>query len=344
MNADNPLLFFRIGWMAEYAGHGDISGGGSYVKERGEGGEIWNFKPEKGVCYGYVRSNNGAGIDLKRISPSHSWKKGDELRGVDIVFIAKRPTGDQFVVGWYKNATVIHKHHKQDEFRANEKDYGGHVCWTKEGDAILLPEKERDLEVWHANKKKGFIGQSNVWYADGKNASESEIEQISEFKSKLRSYIDARAYINAPKTLDSRIRKKQIDTDEIFRIDKSAVSTVWKFYENDGYTIRSVEHFALGWDLEAVKANEKLFIEVKGHKGGEFHFELSANEYRKLKEHHKQYKVCGVLRALTEPELTVFAPVRRDAKWVLTPENGKYREIELEEKISAKASPVSKST
>ena len=57
----SPLLVFRIGYMKSYRGFGDISGGGSYIEEHGEGGEMWNFQPDHGYCYGYVMSRHFAG-------------------------------------------------------------------------------------------------------------------------------------------------------------------------------------------------------------------------------------------------------------------------------------------
>jgi hypothetical protein len=43
-------------------------GGGSYIDEYGEGGEMWNFLAEAGRCYGYVMTRHFAGIDLNRLS------------------------------------------------------------------------------------------------------------------------------------------------------------------------------------------------------------------------------------------------------------------------------------
>ena len=87
----NPLLVFRIGYMDAYDGPGDIEGGGAWIAEHGEGGEMWNFLPEAGRCYGYVMTKSLGGIDLARVAKDRRirFRPNDERDGVDIVFIAK---------------------------------------------------------------------------------------------------------------------------------------------------------------------------------------------------------------------------------------------------------------
>ena len=62
--AVNPLIVFRIGYMEAYDGAGDITSGGAYVQEHGEGGEMWNFRVEGGRRYGFVMTKHFSGIDL----------------------------------------------------------------------------------------------------------------------------------------------------------------------------------------------------------------------------------------------------------------------------------------
>jgi hypothetical protein len=66
------LLVFRVGYMKAYDGVGKITGGGAYVQEHGEGGEMWNFRIEGGRCYGYVMTRHFAGIDLSRLDAKTS--------------------------------------------------------------------------------------------------------------------------------------------------------------------------------------------------------------------------------------------------------------------------------
>jgi hypothetical protein len=55
MQTKKPLLIFRIGYMSSYDGVGEISGGGSHIKEHGEGGEMWNV-------YGHVKGDHLKGL------------------------------------------------------------------------------------------------------------------------------------------------------------------------------------------------------------------------------------------------------------------------------------------
>ena len=103
----NRMIFFNIGWMKSYKGmKGDsIKGGGSYINEHGEGGEMYNFYPIKNYCYGFC---GGKGtINIQRLDPSI---KGDKLDDVLVVWVATDPSGaGRKVVGWYKNATIYKK-------------------------------------------------------------------------------------------------------------------------------------------------------------------------------------------------------------------------------------------
>lgn len=183
-----PLLVFRIGYMADYEGLAPIFNGGSWVVEHGEAGEMWNFRVEDEKCYGYVMSQNFSGVDLKFID--QQVKQADEVEGIDVVFIAKKPKVGQVVVGWYKNATVFHKHYEtrpRNEHEIEDEDIY-YLCEVDAENAFLLPEEERTFSVPYAPAHgKGFPGMSNVWYPD----PESENHKVAEFIEQLRKYIDS---------------------------------------------------------------------------------------------------------------------------------------------------------
>lgn len=322
MKSANPLLVCRIGWMERYEGPDEIRGGGEYIDRHREGGEMWNFQKQNGLCRGYAMAPHHAGVDLGRLEKNRPWKKGEDMRA-DVVFIARHPKRGQVVVGWYKNATVFHRHYETD----NHPGRYGYICTANENDATLLPSELRDFPV---PRGKGFPGQSNIWYGD------IDSDTVSKFKQELGEYI------NAPETLRARNNRRKTDAEEIFRIEEAAVSHVWEFYEKQGYTLKSVEQYGFGWDLEAVKNDEQLLLEVKGHKGGEFHFKLTPNEYEKMQVKQAQYRVCGVLHALTKPELKVFSPKKHNQKWRLIQEHGKGKgmTIELKERVSARAREI----
>ena len=164
-----PLLIFRIGWMDTYQGIDEIHGGGSYVAEHGEGGEMWNFREEGGRCYGYVMTKNFAGIDLSRILPDEEWIEGAELPDVDIVFISKslEPNIGQVVVGWHKNAIVFHKEYRKRRGSKKQGDWDNidYLCEVSDENATLLQVPDRTFQI---PRGKGFPGQSNVWYENKK--------------------------------------------------------------------------------------------------------------------------------------------------------------------------------
>jgi hypothetical protein len=112
------LLFSKIAYMREYKGlhngevHDKPEYGGGFVQEHGWGGEMYNFKPYNGKCYGYIAANSGT-INLKRIDPNA--KDEEKISGVTVVWCARTKDGVK-IVGWYKNATVY------KDFRDESKD------------------------------------------------------------------------------------------------------------------------------------------------------------------------------------------------------------------------------
>ncbi|MEM4293967.1 MAG: hypothetical protein QXJ27_07385 [Thermoplasmata archaeon] len=187
------ILFCRIGWMAKYQGlEGDkITGGGEYVNENESGFEIYNFKPYKGKMYGYVHppGRRGVGvhrIDIRRIDPRCN---KEYVAGVLVVWVARHPQGGgQYIVGWYKNATVYRKYQNLpgDSGRVarneNEKKevIAGYYIIAEEKDCYLLEERERSFSIPKAGKGRVGMGQSNIWYADHPDAKEL-IEKVKKY-------------------------------------------------------------------------------------------------------------------------------------------------------------------
>lgn len=326
----NPLLIFRIGWMDTYQGIDEIHGGGSYVAEHGEGGEMWNFREEGGRFYGYVMTKNFAGIDLSRIIPDKEWIEGDELSGIDIAFISRSPEANvgQVVIGWYKNATIFHKEYRKRRGSKKHGDWDNidYLCEVSSENGMLLKLSDRTFQM---PRGKGFPGQSNIWYENKKNID------VTQFKRQLRKLI------NSGKIVRGNLNKKgkrggKPNKKEILAIERAAVEKAWIFYEKQGYELSSVEADNVGWDLEAVNDEEILFIEVKGHKGNVIQFELTPNEYAQLQKQKDNYRVCVVRNALTEPDLIVFSPKKKIGCWFLAEIDGNEK-VRLDEKVAAKA-------
>jgi hypothetical protein len=335
-----PLLVLRVGYMANYDGPDTITWGGEYIEKNGVGGEVFNFKPNRGKCYGYAMSRYFAGVNLRALDGSQPWREGDELSGVSVVFIARRPGGGQVVVGWYRNATVFHKQYRvrRGSIPGINETVRHFLCVADAESARLLPEYDRTFEVPYAPAGfKGFPGQSNVWYPS------QNIDQpgVAAFIRKLTKYIEATKgsalagdEIPARTGGNKKGRTSTPDHAHNALVEEAAVNAVWDRYEADGYTLKSVEAECLGWDLEVVKGRQLLHVEVKGTAGAAIYFELTPNEYARLKDHNDSYRVCVVCEALTNPRIFDLKPQALGTGWRLVSERGDVT-VSLMERIGA---------
>lgn len=345
-----PLLVLRVGYMARYDGPDTITGGGAYITANGVGGEVFNFKPSRGKCYGYAMSLHFAGVNLRRLDDSRTWSRGDELAGVDVVFIAKRPGVGQVVVGWYRNATVFHQ-----QYRVRRGSIPGmapmagmsaegadtrrqFLCVTSAENAFLLPEVERTFEVPAAQAgHKGFPGQSNVWYP----GHHGDQPGVKAFAKKLQRYIDTAAAQTPDDDEEPSNgsgkggrRNGRPDTAHNAAVEQAAVDAVTARLEGQGYVVTSVEAENKGWDLEATKGKKTLYVEVKGTAGAAIYFELTPNEYRRLQEHAERYRVCVVCDALGAPRVFDLLPSEGADGWEMRSEDGEVY-VPLMERIAA---------
>jgi hypothetical protein len=341
----NPLLVFRLGFMKNYDGPGEISGGGSYVKRHRRGGEMWNFRPDGGRYYGYVMTRHVSGLDLNRIAPKQNgkWRANDELENVDIVFIAKQRGKNQAVVGWYKNATVFHKMYRK---RPNPHKTAtwkkiSYVCEVAVENAKLLSEDERTEVVPFApTHGAGYPGHSNVWYGS------EDTDRSAKLLRKLRRYIGSDNTKTVPVTLQQSDMKshrgvpKWLDRKTILAIEAKSMDATERYFAAAGYAIRRVHTDYSGWDMTAQKGNEILQLEVKGHIGDVIHFELTPNEYEKMQKLHKTYRICVVRRALESSTVEVYIPkMSRTDSWQLRDWAGKTV-LSLGERVAARASEL----
>ena len=168
------ILFANIGWMVHYRGNNSvdqIKGGGSYRDD--DKHEAFNFLPIDGRCYGYVQPVRWSRINLDRISKESD---GERLDNVLVIWIARHPkAGGTYIVGWYKNATVYADF--QDSGSSLRNKYGYNIV-AKESDCTLVPLDQRTFKIPRAKTDgKGFLGQSNIWYAD---STEKAVRQYRE--------------------------------------------------------------------------------------------------------------------------------------------------------------------
>jgi hypothetical protein len=231
--------------MERYDGPDDISGGGSYIDEYGEGGEMWNFLAEAGRCYGYVMTRNFAGIDLSRLSAKAGgkWKPNDELDKVDVIFIARSIGKKQSVIGWYKDATVFHKTYRARPLPFKLKGWVelSYVCDVDAENAVLLPEERRQFVVPYAPiHGAGYPGHANVWYGTGATTRGARL--VTELRKYIASEKASPVMASTDKTKGNGRRSwgTPLDKATIIQIEKirwrqpndvlNLRDTVWRRY------------------------------------------------------------------------------------------------------------------
>ena len=310
-----PHLFCNIGWMDDYEGTARIDGGGAYVQEYKTGFEMCNFLPYKGKVYGYVRPSGGGQIKIERLGAS---REDLSVSNITVIWTAKRPQEGTVVIGWYQDATV---HRESQEFRSSFPQKKKHHIEdyrieTLEHNAKLLPIDQRTLDV---PRGKGGMGQSNVWYADKPN-HEGFLEKVERL-------------IQGKKRRAKRKQPHKTDPEKNAQVEKAAINTTTRHFENIGYTVKSVEKDNVGWDLEATKGKRKLLIEVKGLSGEALSVELTPNEYHCLDKKEDEYRLCVVSTALTNPDLYICRYSEKKRKWIV--KDHKTATIEIKPRKSA---------
>lgn len=331
--AESAMVFFRVGWMDRYQGliAGDeIKHGGDFVRRNQFGHEVFNFRPYKGQVLGFVQPPGRAPLEADRkINIGRLGARSDEVSvsGVFVIWVAKCDGDGQVIVGWYRNATVHRFWQKapMDADRVHEGIEIGYFASASVGDVTLLPVDERVFEI---PSRKGGIGQANIWYAD----AEDMPEQVG-LRQRVLEYVQHRR-IEVP--ISQASIPRQVDPLLRQMIEKAAIEKVTSYYAGLGYQVQSVEKDNAGWDLEAKHAiqKDKLRLEVKGLSGSDLCFELTPNEYAKMKENRSTYRLCIVTQALNNPELSVFTYSGESEKWT----DANNRILHIDEAISARCS------
>lgn len=321
-------LFCNTGWMESYQGNSkadQIRGGGSFVTEEGMGHEVCNFHNHRGSVYGYVqpargqRSASAGSIKLENIVNGNASKDDEFIEGVLVIWTAKRPEGGTVVVGWYKDATVFREYHyfKSAPALHSKNGLDGYRIHVRAENAKLLPVDERVYQI--QRKTQGSIGQSNVWYGD------------STIGRKIAVDIAALSKGKRPTHKSKSVSKT--DPEHNAKVEKAAVKLVWKYYEDLGYDLISVEKDNVGWDLEASQNKTNLRIEVKGLSGSSPHIELSPNEFKAWSEAHPLYRMAVVTEALTSPKLHICLYSREHESWQVSSHDN--APVDVIEKVAA---------
>lgn len=316
---NQPIIFLRVAWMEKYDGvsENDIPrGAGSYVTENQNGGEVNNFTLKKGKYYGYARIQNNRTINLLNLGGT---KTDSELSGVTVVFFARNPIdGGQWIVGWYKNATIY-----KDLVECPKKDkndWGVCLATCNAKDGRLLNLDERNWEVEGA-------GQSNLWYPE-KYLSKSELKELKEF-------IQTGKFKVIGKKTDTNIGGGWIKDAELRKkIEIAAMDKVFSFYTNKGFKCSYVHKENKGWDMEISKGKRLFQVEIKGTQYDFKTVELTPNEFTMMNKLKSTYRVCIVSHALDAQKQTLESFHFNGTIWV----NESNKELNINTIKSAKLS------
>ncbi len=294
------ILFANIGWMIHYEGNTSIDtiqGGGSYPASSKL--ETFLFQSIDGVDYGYVQpggnSNKSHTIKLERIDPNAKGK--DYLTGVLVVWTACRPNaGGTVIVGWYKNATVYRTPQSGNK-KGRIYDYN---IKADSKDCRLLYDIQRTFHI--KRREKGYMGQSNVWYADTDNS------EITKFRKKVIKYVNSR---NQPMgRLDLTVQYRMATTTV------KAIDIVAGRYKALGYEVKSARETEYGWSMRATYGKIKLHIDVRERSSEEHTLHITADELSRMNAKSNQsYRMCVVTEnADSTQEISTFLLDRQS--WV----------------------------
>jgi hypothetical protein len=305
-----PMIFCNTAWMKFYRGdpHNDPpKRGGEWVTKHKWDHAMFNFLPFYGRYYGFVQTRNG--LKLERLGAPQDAERQD---GVTVVWTATSPSHGSVIVGWYKNAVAHHHLQEPAPGAAADRSYKGEAVWhhfsAPVSESKLLDREHRVFRV--PRRKKGGMGQSNVWYLDK--------PEHAKFRARVWDYIQRDGVLTTPpKQASKHGGPKQPDIEKRLRIERRAMKAAQRHYEAQGYSIVPVPSEKLGWDLQATGYERQVKVEVKGLSGDDILAELTPNEYAKMREHKESYELFVLTHAL-EPKAAKQFVFRYDVdigKW-----------------------------
>lgn len=173
-----PILCCRIAWMGEYQSREERPySHHRYILDGNTPYEALNFAlGDDGLFRGYVPVGRDAEQVFGRINISRlgAARGAPQIDGITVIFCAtNKDVGGLFVVGYYRNATVL-RVPIVDEYENLPR-----VTRIISEEARLIPEPERIFPI-PSNTANGF-GRSNLWY--GANKDEA-------LRRALLSYVD----------------------------------------------------------------------------------------------------------------------------------------------------------
>ncbi|MEG1408946.1 MAG: DUF3883 domain-containing protein [Terrisporobacter sp.] len=323
MNENEKILFAKVGWMRSYNGleYDSLTGGKPHIDENNTGMEIYNYSYENGKYYGFVMSNGC--IDIHK---NLNAEKNDEyIDGVTVVWVATNPFTKKIrIIGWFKEARVYKNEQSPKKGSKRFLDNNNEeFVYNIEGEfkkSKLLEIDERKFSIPIASVDGYGMGRSNLWYCRS--------EKNKKFKKEVLDYINN--YVDPKAKVRDLFNYKEVIVDKKQKVELNSINYVYQYYKELGYHITSVEEENVGWDLEAIKDDETLYVEIKGLAYDEIYISLSPNEYKNMKEIRENFRLCIVTNSLDFKKMNLHTFLYNEENEVWIDDEGnvlKIREI-----------------
>jgi Holliday junction resolvase-like predicted endonuclease len=133
------------------------------------------------------------------------------------------------------------------------------------------------------------------------------VTRLNEHRSKLYSLLP---WKNQP----ARAKRKQTETsgagfatdvEQNKAVEQAALRAVERYYKQRGWSVDRVDRERLGFDLICTKGDEVLHVEVKGIRGSDIAFIMTAGERRAARTKH--FVLAVVCNALKKPSLRFWS-------------------------------------
>ncbi|GBR01194.1 protein NO VEIN domain-containing protein [Asaia lannensis] len=312
---NRPLIVLHGIHLNNYDGslEGFYAGGFKWAAENGWGGEVLNFKPTFGRCFGHVEVLEKS-LHIEKLGTTPT---SDSIDNVLVVWTAPDPSPrrGRIVVGWYYNATVYRDRQQPKGALRQARTYHdpySHESHTlsfqveaDEKDCKLLAPEERVLWIPPRKKgDKGIPGQSPVYFP------ELQTEVGPEIARRIRHFIETGKALPLAEAVSPKSGSKghrfQPDPEKRKEIEDAAMRIVTEHFKVLGYNVDDVSIENRGYDLVAVQGDATLCIEVKGRSGSAVVADFTFNEFDKIRLEQRgkfldgSYRICIVTDALGE--------------------------------------------
>jgi hypothetical protein len=200
------------------------------------------------------------------------------------------------------------------------------------------------LQVFEQDKKDKrflrYLGEMEYMHHEYRDAPDTDGKQRKAIVFQLRpvgTLSPDSAVVSAALAGEGPVSKRgggsgfgSVETNR--RVEKAAIEFVKHRYEQDGWTVRSVEAQRVGYDLHCDRGNEQTHVEVKGTQSYDVCFIITAAEVRNAMI-DRRHLTCVVTAALT-PAPKMFMYTRDEFSKMIQLEPIAFRAQLLSEKQS----------